>query len=59
MVSLTSVTMSDIQSRAKNVNEILNTSALVETRISNSQAADIGLLTKVTVVSQSISIYHC
>ena len=37
--------------RLIDINEILNTSALMETRISNTQAADIGLLTKVTVVS--------
>jgi hypothetical protein len=33
-------------------NKILNAAALMETRVSNSQANDIGLLTKVTVVSQ-------
>jgi hypothetical protein len=32
-------------------NEILNTSALMETRISNTQAADVRSLTKVTMVS--------
>lgn len=52
MVSRIFYLASDIQSKAKNVNEILNTSALMETRISNTQAADIGLLTKVTVVSK-------
>lgn len=52
MVSRTFYTIFGIQSSAKNVNEILNTSALVETKISNTQAADIGLLTKVTVVSK-------
>lgn len=35
------------------INEILNTSALMETRISNTQAADIRSLTKVTMVSLS------
>lgn len=53
MVSCNSFVTFAIHSRAKNVNEILNTSALIETRISNTQAADIGLLTKVTVVGEN------